>query len=77
MVTSGRKIDLGLADFAMPEMTGAELAKAIHATCPSLPVIIVTGYSNHGSLKEFGAARILRKPYTESGLIEEIKAALG
>ena len=38
------EIGLVLADFAMPEMTGAELAKAIHAMRPISPVILITGY---------------------------------
>ena len=46
-------------------MTGVELAKAIHATYPVLPVIVVTGYVNREELKDFGEARMLQKPYTE------------
>jgi YesN/AraC family two-component response regulator len=64
------EIDLVLADFAMPEMTGVSLAKAIHTTHPALPVIIVTGYGNHQVLKDFGEAQILQKPYAEDELME-------
>lgn len=76
LIASGRQLDLVLADFAMPEMTGVELAKAIHATYPSLPVIVVTGYGNRDELKDFGETRILQKPYTEGELMEEITEAL-
>jgi signal transduction histidine kinase len=76
LIASGLEIDLVLADFAMPEMTGAELAKAIHATYPGLPVIVVTGYGNREELIDFGEARILQKPYTEGELMEKITEAL-
>jgi len=76
LIANGLKIDVVLADFAMPEMTGVELAKAIHATYPNLAVIIVTGYGHRETLGEFGEAQILRKPYTEDGLMKAILAAL-
>jgi CheY-like chemotaxis protein len=76
LIASGLKIDLVLADFAMPEMTGVELAKAIHATYPGLPVIVVSGYGNREELKDFCEARILQKPYTEGELMGKITKAL-
>ena len=76
LIASGREVDLVLADFAMPEMTGVELAKAIHATYPGLPVIVATGYGNREELKDFGEARILQKPYTEGELMGKITEAL-
>ena len=76
LIASGLKIDLVLADFAMPEMTGVELAKTIHATYPGLPVILITGYGNREELKDLGEARILQKPYTEGELMGKITEAL-
>jgi CheY-like chemotaxis protein len=76
LITYGLGVDLVLADFAMPEMTGVEFARKIHATHPALPVIIVTGYGNHEILKDFGEARILQKPYAEGELMEKITKAL-
>jgi CheY-like chemotaxis protein len=46
LIANGLEIDLVLADFAMPEMTGVDLAKTIHTTHPALPVILATGYSD-------------------------------
>jgi CheY-like chemotaxis protein len=37
-------IELVMADYAMPGMSGIELAQAVRATCPDLPIVIVTGY---------------------------------
>lgn len=50
LIADGPKIDLVLADCAMPEMTGVELAETIHTTCPALPVVLVTGYGNREAL---------------------------
>jgi PAS domain S-box-containing protein len=75
-IASEPGIDLVLADVAMPEMSGVELAGAIHETRPTLPVILVTGYRDLDALQEFGESRTLQKPYTESELTEKITAAL-
>jgi DNA-binding LytR/AlgR family response regulator len=69
-------IDLVLADFAMPEMNGVELARIIHAKRPALPVILVTGYGDLAVLKEFGESRILQKPHTEGDLVDKLIAAM-
>jgi CheY-like chemotaxis protein len=76
LIATKPDIGLILADFAMPEMNGVELARAVHATRPTLPVILVTGYCDHDLLKEFGDSRILQKPYTEGDLVDKIAAAL-
>jgi CheY-like chemotaxis protein len=76
LIATKPDIGLVLADFAMPEMNGVELARAVHATRPTLPVILVTGYCDHDLLKEFGDSRILQKPYTEGDLVDKIAAAL-
>jgi CheY-like chemotaxis protein len=70
------EIALVLADFVMPEMNGVELARAIQATRPGLPVIIVTGHGDLEDLKEIGEWRILQKPYSEDDLDAMITAAL-
>jgi CheY-like chemotaxis protein len=76
LIESYPDMDLVIADFAMPEMNGIELAKAIRATQAALPVLLVTGFSDQGVLDEFDETRILEKPYTESALLEKIRAAL-
>jgi CheY-like chemotaxis protein len=75
-IASELDIDLVLADVAMPAMSGVELARAIRAAWPALPVILVTGYGDLDVLKEFGESRVLQKPYTEGDLAEKINAAL-
>jgi CheY-like chemotaxis protein len=76
LIASRLDIGLVLADLAMPGMDGVELARAIGARRPGLPVIIVTGHGDLENLKEFGQSRILQKPYSEHDLEAIIAAAL-
>ena len=65
-------IDLVFSDIVMPgRMDGLDLAKALRATRPDLPVLLTTGYSEAlaGGHTEF---LILRKPYA----IHELSQAL-
>jgi signal transduction histidine kinase len=58
-------IDLVITDYAMPGMTGSELAAEIHRVLPGLPVVIATGYSD--APEETGLPR-LNKPYRQQDL---------
>jgi signal transduction histidine kinase len=76
LISSEIDIDIVLADVVMPGMSGVELTGAVHATRPTLPVILCTGYVDRDSLKEIGEIPILQKPYTEGDLVDKISAAL-
>ena len=56
----------------MPDMTGAELAKAIRAEWPKLPVILATGFAETPS----GRVELprLAKPFTQADLAEKISS---
>jgi CheY-like chemotaxis protein len=43
-------IDLVVTDHLMPGMTGTDLAHAIHAIKPELPVLIISGYAELGGI---------------------------
>jgi len=75
VLASNQEIDLVLADFAMPEMSGGEFAKAIRAMRPILPVILMTGYRDLSV--RINDLRIILKPFTEDDLVNAIGAALG
>lgn len=70
-------IDLVVADFAMPEMNGIDLARTVSRLRPSLPFILMTGNGDLDPLKEIAGMRILQKPWTDIELAEEIAKALG
>ena len=66
-------IDLLMADYAMPGMSGTELARAARAKWPELPVIVITGYADTtGFDDQFDEAILLRKPFR----INELGAAI-
>ena len=49
----------------------------IRAMRPTLPVILITGYSDVDVLKGFNDLRVIVKPFTEDDLVNTISAALG
>jgi PAS domain S-box-containing protein len=75
----GGPIDLLLTDAIMPGKSGIELASAMVAARPGLPVIIMSGYTKEtlsvGGLKD--PVNLLRKPFSPTELRRRIRAALG
>src|SRR5690606_41359207 len=45
LLAEGIEVDLLLADYAMPGMSGGELARSVRALYPEMQVSIVTGYA--------------------------------
>jgi CheY-like chemotaxis protein len=68
-------IDLVITDMAMPQMNGAQLAQAIRALKPDLPIILATGYAER--LEGFAThLPRLSKPYTQLNLVEIIASTM-
>jgi CheY-like chemotaxis protein len=67
------RFDLVLTDELMPELTGTELATAVHEIRPNLPIILMTG---HGTLVEAqevraaGIREVLKKPLLSADLAQ-------
>jgi CheY-like chemotaxis protein len=77
MIAADKGIDLVLADYAMPGMTGADLARVARATRPDLPIIVVTGYADMAKLDEqLNGVLVIKKPYRQSELVSRIEATL-
>ena len=81
LLASNQEIDLVLADFAMPEMSGSEFAKAIRAMRPILPVIFMTGYSDYPIVNDSGDTRIAKrraimKPFRPAELLAIVREVL-
>ncbi len=78
LLGSSNAIDLLMVDYAMPGMSGVELARAARAKCPDLPVLVVTGYVDttrvEGQLRN---VRIIKKPYRLTELADTLEQALG
>ena len=71
----GARPDLLITDFAMPQMSGAELSVRVRALLPEVPILIVTGYADLGSGQQFDVPK-LSKPYTQEQLSAEVRRLL-
>lgn len=68
--------DIVILDFAMPEVNGAEAAKAIRSKRHALPILFVSGYADTVALGEaVGDAPILHKPFTRAEFAAAVIAA--
>jgi two-component system, cell cycle sensor histidine kinase and response regulator CckA len=59
------RFDLLITDLSMPNMTGKDLARALHKIRPGLPVILSTGHNEMvggEDLAQFGISELLLKP---------------
>ncbi|PKN44888.1 MAG: hypothetical protein CVU58_09000, partial [Deltaproteobacteria bacterium HGW-Deltaproteobacteria-16] len=71
-------VDLVITDMAMPKLTGLDLARAILAKRPELPIILCSGYSeviNAERAKQLGIRAFFLKPLQEeelAGLVREV-----
>ncbi|MGR0185416.1 response regulator [Azospirillum aestuarii] len=68
--------DLLLTDMRMPVMSGEALIRIIRQRRPDLPVVVMTGFSEHIPAEEPGRLVVLRKPYSLSALVRVITALL-
>jgi signal transduction histidine kinase len=65
-------IDLVIADYAMPDMTGAQLAAELRTMRPGLPVILATGYAEQLPGAGDAGPPCLAKPFTQRALAQAI-----
>jgi CheY-like chemotaxis protein len=68
-------IDLVVTDYAMPQMTGLQLAEAIKKEWPGLPVVIATGFAEMEPDTGSNLPK-LAKPFTESELLKELERVI-
>jgi PAS domain S-box-containing protein len=68
-------VDLVITDQAMPQMTGAQLAEAIRAEWPTLPILLATG---HAELEPETGAELpkLAKPFRQADLAQSVALAI-
>src|SRR5258708_20455088 len=72
-INRGRKagVHLVITDYAMPHMTGLQLAKAIEKEWPGLTVILASGYAEMEDDAEMNLPK-LAKPFTQAELAEQL-----
>jgi len=72
--------DAVLTDLGMPEMTGWEVARAVKAEAPALPVLLLTGWGDQAAVEAEGEAcvdRVLGKPVRLEDLLAAIAELTG
>jgi signal transduction histidine kinase/CheY-like chemotaxis protein len=75
MIRSGPAFDAMVTDYLMPEMNGAALIMAVRAIRPTLPIVLVTGYSAP-ELELPAAINRLAKPFRQNQLAASIAMAM-
>ncbi|MFO8075029.1 MAG: PAS domain-containing protein [Egibacteraceae bacterium] len=71
-------IDLLLTDVVMPGLDGPGLADALAEERPGLPVLFVSGYTDHRAVRGGdGATDFLAKPFSVTDLAETVRSLLG
>ena len=69
-------IDLILLDFAMPGMSGVDVARQAQLKYPAIPILFVTGYVDKSALGDVSDDRIVKKPFIGDELTRKVSAAL-
>lgn len=67
-----QSIDAVIADQTMPNMSGVEIARAMLALRPELPIFLCSGYSNtidKARAQSFGIRRFINKPVSSTELL--------
>lgn len=66
----GAKVDLIVTDFAMPKVSGLELALRARALRPEVPVLLITGYVDLAKVPK--DMPVLRKPFQQHELASRV-----
>jgi signal transduction histidine kinase/CheY-like chemotaxis protein len=77
----GGELDLVLMDLTMPRLGGAKAREAVRARYPTIPVILMSGYTDEPTEEQAGArsgaAVFLEKPFERSSVMRAVAMALG
>jgi DNA-binding NarL/FixJ family response regulator len=77
---SRRKIDLLVADFRLPGITGIELTKKMHTRNPAMKVILITGVTDpkiREDIARAGADAYFTKPVPMADFLDAVERTLG
>ena len=72
-------VDVVVTDVALPGITGDVLTRELRRVRPSLPVLLMTGFSHTVTperARELGAAGLLHKPVSAADLVAAVRSAM-
>ncbi|KPC49659.1 hybrid sensor histidine kinase/response regulator [Amantichitinum ursilacus] len=75
LLNEGHVFDLVITDYAMPDMTGLQLAETIAARWPRLPIVLATGYAELPP--DAMPLQRLGKPYQQDELARVVAGCIG
>ncbi len=70
---------LVLCDLMLPDRSGLELIRELHAVRPEVPLVVITGYAtaaNEAQARQAGASDFLPKPFDDAELLAVVRRAL-
>jgi PAS domain S-box-containing protein len=76
LLAAKQPFDLLITDYAMPNVSGAEVVAGSRKMRPSLPAIMITGYADPAALPASRRVTLLAKPFTPAQMGEAIQKAL-
>ncbi len=72
LLKGGLRPDAVVTDYAMPGMSGAELAREVRKAAPGVPVLMITGYATLTD-REAGDLPRLAKPFRQADLLAAVE----
>jgi PAS domain S-box-containing protein len=75
VIRNGARLDIVVTDHLMPKMTGADLARAIKAMRPGVPVLVISGYAESEGIEP--ALSRLSKPFRKDELAASLASLMG
>jgi PAS domain S-box-containing protein len=76
LLAAREAFDLLITDYAMPNVSGAEVIAGSRKMRPTLPAIMITGYADPAALPATRRVTLLTKPFTPAQMGEAIQKAL-
>ncbi|HSI17362.1 MAG TPA: response regulator [Sphingomonas sp.] len=76
LLAAREAFDLLITDYAMPNVSGAEVIAGSRKMRPTLPAIMITGYADPAALPATRRVTLLAKPFTPAQMGEAIQKAL-
>ncbi len=65
-----------ILDYAMPGMSGADVARQARQVRPGLGLLFITGFADRSALGEVGESAVLGKPFGQDELARKVATAL-